>query len=80
MISFTHWTWDEVEHQMDLHRYAAICRHWRRSPPLQRMVQAYLGIEPDEAAAPSVPLAPEDEQAAIDEFIRNFAAAGGTVN
>jgi hypothetical protein len=65
---------------MDLHRHAAFLRHWRRSPPLQHMVQAYLEIEP--AADPvgsAAPLAPEDEQAAINDFIRNFAAAGGSI-
>lgn len=62
---------------MDLHRYAALLRQWRRSPPLQSMVQAYLGVEPQTAP---VPLAPEAEGAAIQDFIRNFAAAGGIVH
>lgn len=62
---------------MDLHRYQALLRQWRREPPLQQMVQAYLGIEPQED---EVPLAPEDEEAALRQFIANFAAAGGTVH
>jgi len=65
---------------MDLHRYAALRRHWRRSPPLQQMVQAYLGIQPeDEPALPGV-LTEQDEAAAISDFISNFAAAGGRVH
>lgn len=68
---------------MDLHRYAALQRHLRRSPPLQTMVQAYLGIEPQEDPArdsPQRPLSPEDEARAIADFARNFAAAGGNVH
>jgi len=79
VIGFTHWTWDQVENQMDLHRHAAMRRHWRRSPPLQQMVQGYLGIEPIEDIRAG-PLTPEQEEAAIAEFARNFAAAGGTVH
>jgi hypothetical protein len=76
VIAFTSWPWDVVEHQMDLHRLAAMRRHWRRSPPLQAMVQGYLGIEPQEPAAP---LSEADEAAALRDFVANFSAAGGTV-
>lgn len=62
---------------MDLHRHAALMRQWRRSPPLQAMVQAYLGIEPQEAP---MPVTPEDEEAALRDFVSNFAAAGGIVH
>ncbi|MFG6413800.1 hypothetical protein ACG02S_07790 [Roseateles sp. DC23W] len=62
---------------MDLHRHAAFSRHWRRSPPLQAMVQAYLGIEPDEEPEP---LTPETEEDALRHFVSMFAAAGGNVN
>lgn len=67
---------------MDLHRYAALRRRWRRSPPVQRMVQAYLQIEPQEDPEPAAaaPLRPHDEQAAIDAFVRSFAAAGGQIH
>jgi hypothetical protein len=70
---------------MDLHRYAAFRRLWRRSPPLQHMVQAYLGIEPVveepvEDLAPNALPAPQDEQAAIAQFVAAFAAAGGAVH
>jgi hypothetical protein len=61
---------------MDLHRLAAFRRHWRRSPPLQAMVQAYLGVEPQEDP---VPVTPENEDDAIREFASMFAAAGGSV-
>ena len=62
---------------MDLHRYAALQRQWRRSPPLQLMVQGYLGVEPQEEPAP---LTPDREQAALQDFLRNFAAAGGSIH
>jgi len=77
VIDRTGWTFEYVEHHMDLHRYAALQRQWRRSPPLQQMVQAYLGIESPEEREP---LKPANESAAIAEFIANFAAAGGTVH
>ncbi len=70
---------------MDLHRYAAMQRLWRRSPPLQKMVQAYLGIEPEEAEhseepATTGPMTAEEEERAIAQFIANFSAAGGRIN
>lgn len=68
---------------MDLHRYAALRRQWRRSPPLQQMVQAYLGIEgeqPEPVAGDWGPPAPQDEEAAIRSFMSNFTAAGGRVH
>lgn len=78
-----HWPWEYAERHMDLHRYAALRRQWRRSPPLQTMVQLYLGIKPEQEPAPPAeahPVAPQDEEAAIREFMTNFAAAGGTVS
>ena len=30
---------------MTFPRYFALCRYWRKNPPLQKMVQAYLGIK-----------------------------------
>jgi len=67
---------------MDLHRYAAFRRLWRRSPPLQVMVQAYLGIEGEEPAPlhPRGPLTAAEEDEAIDAFAQHFAAAGGLVH
>ena len=93
----TGWTWDYTEHHICLHRHAALQRLWRRSPPLQTMVQAYLGIEGETGAPPSQaatteagqpgPESPpgsgmtaEQEAAAIAQFARNFAAAGGAVH
>jgi len=101
----TGWTWDYTERHICLHRHAALQRLWRRSPPLQTMVQAYLGIEgKDEpppgsqsststttsttsaaptgldSPPPSTGMTPEQEAAAIAEFARNFAAAGGAVH
>lgn len=35
---------------MDLRRLKALQDHFRRHPPVQAMVQAYLGIEPSEPA------------------------------
>lgn len=75
-----HWPWEYVERHMDLHRYAALRRQWRRSPPLQQMVQAYLGIDPDEDPQPPGPMTADDEEAAIRNFMNNFAAAGGRVH
>lgn len=70
---------------MDLHRYDALRRHWRRSPPLQQMVQAYMGIQGEQPTLESNAepmqrnLSPDDEDAAIRDFMANFAAAGGCV-
>ncbi len=83
MATTTGWTWDYVEHHICLHRHAALVRQWRRSPPLQAMVQAWLGIEPDDQPGPGTPghpATPADEERAIAEFCRNFQAAGGLVH
>lgn len=64
---------------MDLHRYAAMRRLWRRSPPLQQMVQAYLGIQPADSPAPAAAVAELSEDEVIRNFMSNFAAAGGNV-
>lgn len=64
---------------MDLHRLAALQRRWRRSPPLQHMVQAYLGIEVPEEP-PARPRTPDEEAEAVQQFIRNFTAAGGRIH
>ena len=58
---------------MDLPRFLALDRHWRRHPPLRDMVQAYLGIRPAEPYK-----TPGNDQADIDEFIEMFKAAGGS--
>ncbi len=84
-MNATGWTWEHTERHMDLHRYAAFRRLWRRSPPVQQMVQAYLGIkpveEPPEPPAPGPQQAPQDEQAAaVARFVAAFAAAGGAVH
>jgi len=77
----TGWTWDYVEHHICLHRHAALVQQWRRSPPLQVMVQAYLGIDSDDPAPASTqPMTPAQEEAAIEAFARSFAAAGGAVH
>jgi len=83
----TGWTWCYVERDICLHRLAALRRQWRRSPPLQTMVQAYLQIEgehepPPSAhqAAASTALTPEQEAAAIADFARQFAQAGGLIH
>jgi hypothetical protein len=65
---------------MDLHRYAALRRQWRRSPPLQTMVQAYLGIEGEDPPPVAGPEPVQDEEAALRSFMSNFAAAGGRLH
>lgn len=73
IIERTGWTWDTIDDQMDMPRFLALDRHWRRHPPLRDMVQAYLGIKP---AQP--PKTPGNDQTDLDEFIEIFRAAGGS--
>ncbi|MDA8256440.1 MAG: hypothetical protein M0Z99_12515 [Betaproteobacteria bacterium] len=63
---------------MDLPRFLALDRHWRRNPPLRDMVQAYLGIKPGPDRLPSNTTT-ENDQADLDEFIELFKAAGGSM-
>jgi len=79
VVTATGWSWEYTQRHMDLHRLAAMQRLWRRSPPLQLMVQGYLGIEG--APVPPVGLPPPvDEDQAVREFAQAFAAAGGLVH
>lgn len=79
VVTATGWTWEYTQRHMDLHRYAAMQRLWRRSPPLQAMVQAYLGIDGE-----AVPLLgepePVDEDQMVQAFVNAFASAGGVVH
>lgn len=75
----TGWSWEYTQRHMDLHRYAAMQRLWRRSPPLQAMVQGYLGIE-GEPVPPVGPPDPIDEEQAMQQFAQAFAAAGGVIH
>lgn len=79
VVTTTGWSWEYAQRHMDLHRYAAMQRLWRRSPPLQVMVQGYLGIEgtpvPPVGAEP-----PVDPDQAMHDFAQAFAAAGGLVH
>ena len=78
LIERTGWTWDTIDSQMDLPRFLALDRHWRRHPPLRDMVQAYLGIEPPlerETSNSSI----GNDQTDLDAFIELFQAAGGSI-
>ena len=74
LIERTGWTWDTIDDQMDLPRFLALDRHWRRHPPLRDMVQAYLGIR---SAEPTQTFG--NDQTDLDEFIERFQAAGGSI-
>ena len=74
LIERTGWTWDTIDSQMDLPRFLALDRHWRRRPPLRDMVQAYLGIEPQIPPEPT-----GNDQTDLDAFIELFRAAGGSM-
>jgi len=79
VVTATGWSWEYAQRHMDLHRYAAMQRLWRRSPPLQGMVQNWLGIEGE--AVPLIgPAEPQDPEAAFRQFAEAFAAAGGNVH
>lgn len=77
VVTATGWSWEYTRRHMDLHRYGAMRRLWRRSPPLQAMVQGYLGIDPPDAA-PAVPAQRPDDDIAL--FTAAFSAAGITLH
>ena len=76
LISQTGWTWEYIDAHMDIPRLIAMNRHWRQHPPLQVMVQNYLGIkpapEPRHTAEASV-----NSETDLEQFMQMFAAAGG---
>lgn len=46
MIHALGWTWSQAEAELDLHRLAALTRHWTAHPPVHLLVAAYLKYEP----------------------------------
>jgi hypothetical protein len=44
------WTIDYVCNHVDLPTVQELDRHWQQSPPVQRLVAAYLGYKPPKAA------------------------------
>ncbi len=63
-------SWDRWERELDLRRLLALKEQFRRHPPLQSMVQAYMEIEPAEDA----PKDQSDEE--IEAEIERLAASG----
>lgn len=43
-MSFTGWTWDYIEFEMDFVRIKALNKFWSDHPPIQIMIEGYLGI------------------------------------
>jgi hypothetical protein len=43
---------------MYLEDYEVLCRYWVEHPPVQLMVQAYLGIKPSKAKTRGQPMLP----------------------
>ena len=76
LISQTGWTWEYIDAHMDIPRLLAMNRHWRQHPPLQAMVQAYLGIKPPTDTPRTTP-AQGNSPADLEQFMQMFAAAGG---
>ncbi len=50
MVHALGWTWSQAEAELDLHRLAALNRHWHHHPPVYRLVAAYLDYKPPEPA------------------------------
>lgn len=59
-------SWDQWERELDMRRIKALQDELRERPPVQAMVQAYLGVEPGHAGPP-----PEQTD---DEIEAEFAA------
>lgn len=76
----TGWSWDTIDREMDLIRFAAMSRYWDRHPPLHLMVQSYLGIKP--VIRNTTQAKPESSNTDDDlqEFVQLFTAAGGTLS
>lgn len=61
---------------MTLPRVYAMTQHWQDHPPLNLMVQAYLGIKPDKSP-PATPQGPVSNNSG--DLLGLFQAAGGRV-
>lgn len=63
---------------------AALNRHWRKHPPLQLMVQQYLGIKPKDEARSAPSFSSDKSESGntetdLRDFMQMFSAAGGSV-
>lgn len=73
----TGWSWDTIDREMDLIRFAAMSRYWDRHPPLHLMVQSYLGIKPVVRNSASRQSETDNTEQDVREFAEMFSAAGG---
>ena len=73
----TGWSWDTIDREMDLIRFAAMSRYWDRHPPLHLMVQSYLGIKPVVSSSASRQRETDNTEQDVQEFAEMFSAAGG---
>lgn len=44
------WSWDHVQDWLTFKRLETLHVHWRKNPPLHKLVAAYLGYEPPASA------------------------------
>lgn len=73
----TGWSWDTIDREMDLIRFAAMSRYWDRHPPLHLMVQSYLGIKPVVRSSALRQRETANTEQDVQEFAEMFSAAGG---
>ena len=38
-------SWDEIDETLTVHRYVLFCEYWKKHPPLNLLVAAYIGYE-----------------------------------
>jgi hypothetical protein len=66
-------SWDRWEQELDMRRLKALQEQFRRHPPVQSMVQAYLEIEP--ADEPPTDQSDEEIEAEIDQLMASGLVA-----
>jgi hypothetical protein len=42
----TGWSWDEIENTVTMQRLEALCRYWKKNPPVHKLFAAYVGYKP----------------------------------
>lgn len=52
LIARTGWTWEYIDEHMTIARLAEMTAFWKKNPPVDLMVAAYLGIENKPAPKP----------------------------
>lgn len=70
------WTYEYIDHFMDIPRVKEIMDYQKRNPPLHQMVAAYLGINSESTKSDKKPETKEEQKQETEQMINFLSGAG----